>query len=76
MAGPADTFLQFYREFHAQFFCGAGPDVFSFGETGLASGGHVGKYDTEPCAPHSDAYGFHGVEIHPAGAGRGSGGAE
>ena len=29
-----------------------------------------------PCAPHPDAYGFHGVEIHPAGAGRGSGGAE
>ena len=65
--------FKLYRQFHAEFFCCHGPDVFSVHQAGRFTGSHKYRSRTEYYSADADTGNLHGCKIYQTGAGHGSG---
>lgn len=69
----SDKIFKLYRQFHAEFFCCHGPDVFSVHQAGRFTGSHKYRSRTEYHSADTDTGNLHGCKIYQTGACHGSG---
>ena len=73
MGRLSDKIFKLYRQFHAEFFCCHGPDVFSVHQAGRFTGSHKYRSRTEYYSADTDTGDLHGCKIYQTGACHGSG---
>lgn len=73
MGRLSDKIFKLYRQFHAEFFCCHGPDVFSVHQAGRFTGSHKYRSRTEYYSANTDTSNLHGCKIYQTGACHGSG---
>ena len=73
MGRLSDKIFKLYRQFHAEFFCCHGPDVFSAHQAGRFTGSHKYRSRTEYYSADTDTGDLHGCKIYQTGACHGSG---
>ena len=73
MGRLSDKIFKLYRQFHAEFFCCHGPDVFSVHQAWHFTGSHKYRSRTEYHSADTDTGDLHGCKIYQTGACHGSG---